>query len=140
MNRSCRCQATAQPWQRQICASWYDLPHSLRPNQILNPLREARDQTRILMDTSQVCNLLNHNANCKKIFFSGVLLTYNVVLVSGVPQSDIYPLYIYKYINIHRYLSIPFQIVFTHWLLQISSIHCVFTYMYSDLRLCILFL
>ena len=28
---------------------------------ILNPLREARDQTHILMDTSQVRNLLSHN-------------------------------------------------------------------------------
>ena len=31
-----------------------DLHHSSRQRQILNPLSEARDQTRILMDTSQV--------------------------------------------------------------------------------------
>ena len=32
-----------------------DLQHSLRQCQILNPLSEARDRTRILMDTSRVC-------------------------------------------------------------------------------------
>ena len=40
-----------------------DLWHSLWQCWILNPLREARDQTRILMDTSQVLNLLSHNGN-----------------------------------------------------------------------------
>ena len=32
-----------------------DLHHSSRQHWILNPLSEARDQTCILMDTSQVC-------------------------------------------------------------------------------------
>ena len=32
-----------------------DLYHSSRPCQILNPLRESRDRTRILMDTSWIC-------------------------------------------------------------------------------------
>ena len=45
----------------------------LRPQlqqcQILNPLREARDQTRILMDTRQVCNPLSHNGNAYCGFF-----------------------------------------------------------------------
>ena len=31
-----------------------DLHHSLWQHQILNPLSEARDQTRILMDTSHI--------------------------------------------------------------------------------------
>ena len=35
----------------QVC----DLHHSSRPCWILNPLNEARDGTRILMDTSRVC-------------------------------------------------------------------------------------
>jgi len=46
----------------QIC----DLYHSSLQCQILNPLSEARDRTRILMDTSHVLNLLSHNRNpCK---------------------------------------------------------------------------
>ena len=35
----------------------------LQQCQILNPLREARDQTCILMDTSRVLNQLSHNRN-----------------------------------------------------------------------------
>ena len=37
-----------------------DLHHSSRHCRILNPLSEAREQTHILVDTSQVLNLLNH--------------------------------------------------------------------------------
>ena len=36
---------------------------SLWQCQIFNPLSEARDQTHILMDTSQVLNPLSHNGN-----------------------------------------------------------------------------
>ena len=38
-----------------------------RKRQILNPLREARDRTHILMDTSWDLNLLNHNRNSLRI-------------------------------------------------------------------------
>ena len=40
-----------------------DLHHSSRPRRILNPRREARDGTRILMDTSRVRNPLSHKGN-----------------------------------------------------------------------------
>ena len=40
-----------------------DLYHSLQQCRILNPLSEARDRTRILMETNQVLNLLSHNGN-----------------------------------------------------------------------------
>ena len=40
-----------------------DLHCSLWQFQILNPLSEARDQTLILMDTSQVLNPLTHSGN-----------------------------------------------------------------------------
>ena len=40
-----------------------NLNYSWWQPQILNPLNKARDQTHILIDTSQVCNLLNHNRN-----------------------------------------------------------------------------
>ena len=51
--------ATARWDLSYIC----DLDHSLLQCWILNPLNEARDQTRILMDTSWVHNLLRHNGN-----------------------------------------------------------------------------
>ena len=41
----------------------FDLHHSSLQRWILNPLIQARDQTRILVDTSQVPNLLRHNRN-----------------------------------------------------------------------------
>ena len=40
-----------------------NLHHSSWPCQILNPLSETKDRTQILMDTSQVLNLLSHNRN-----------------------------------------------------------------------------
>ena len=43
--------AIAMPDPSHVC----DLHHSLGQNRILNPLREARDQTCILMDTCWVC-------------------------------------------------------------------------------------
>ena len=42
--------ATATPDPSRIC----DLHHSSRQCQILNPLSEARDRTRVLKDTSQI--------------------------------------------------------------------------------------
>ena len=55
--------ATATPDLSHI----YNLHHSLRQFQILNPLRKARDQTHILMDTSWVVNWLSHNRNSKTV-------------------------------------------------------------------------
>ena len=40
-----------------------DLPHSSWPYHIFNSLSEARDRTRILMDTSQVLDLLSRQGN-----------------------------------------------------------------------------
>ena len=51
--------ATAMPDVSGIC----DLHCRLQQCQILNPLSKARNQTHILMDTSQVLNLLIHNRN-----------------------------------------------------------------------------
>ena len=51
--------ATATPDPSHIC----DPCLSLRKLQILNPLSEARDQTRILMETSQILNPLSRNGN-----------------------------------------------------------------------------
>ena len=51
--------ATAMRDPKCVCK----LHCSLWQCHILNPLNEARDQTRILKDTSQVLNLLSHNGN-----------------------------------------------------------------------------
>ena len=40
-----------------------DLHHCSEQCQILNPLSETRDLTHVLLDTSQVLNLLSHNGN-----------------------------------------------------------------------------
>ena len=45
-----------------------DLHHSSQQCQILNPLSEARDRTYILMDTSQVLNVLGCNGNSNSLF------------------------------------------------------------------------
>ena len=53
----------------------WDLSHichlccNLQQCQILNLLREARDQACILMDTGQVLNLLNHNRDSPFVYF-----------------------------------------------------------------------
>ena len=57
--------ATATPNLSHICA----LHHSSRQCQILNLLSKAKDQTHILMDISQVHNLLSHRGNSAKHVF-----------------------------------------------------------------------
>ena len=57
--------AMATPDLNHFC----NLHHSLWPCQILNPLSEARDQAHILMDTTQVLNLLSHNGNSPDVVF-----------------------------------------------------------------------
>ena len=54
LNQSCSCRPTPQLQQGQIWATSV-LHYSSWQRQILNPLREARDRTRVLMDTSCIC-------------------------------------------------------------------------------------
>ena len=44
-------------------SSMCDLHHNSQQHQILNPPSEARDQTQIRMDTSQVLYLMSHDEN-----------------------------------------------------------------------------
>ena len=58
--------ATAKTDTSCLC----DLHHSSQQHWIHNPLSEARDQTHVLMDISQVLHLLSHNgnSNCVLLF------------------------------------------------------------------------
>ena len=55
-----RAVAAGLPHSHLLCkvmqdlSGTFDLHHSSRPHRILNPLREDRDQTHILMDASRV--------------------------------------------------------------------------------------
>ena len=51
-----------------------DIRRSLWQHWTLNPLSEARDRTRIFMDTSQVLNLLSHSGNSSTSWSSTFLL------------------------------------------------------------------
>ena len=57
--------ATATPEPSLFC----DLHHSSQQHRILNLLSWARDQTCILMETSQVHNLLSHSRNFQTVIF-----------------------------------------------------------------------
>ena len=48
-----------------------ELRHGSRQYQDPNPLSEARDQTYILMNTSQVLNPLSHNGNSDSAYLKG---------------------------------------------------------------------
>ena len=76
-NWSCSCQPTPQPQQHQIC----NLCCILWQHRILNPLSEARDLTRILMDTSPFLNLLSCNGNppSSPLFYFLSLFACNLV-------------------------------------------------------------
>ena len=52
----------------------WDLCCSLWQQQILNPLSNARDQTCLLMDTSQILNPLSHNENSQAYEFLNTFL------------------------------------------------------------------
>ena len=57
----------------------FDLHHNSQQHWIPNPLREARDQTCIRMETSQVHNPLSYNRNLNHIFY----FLYSEALPSG---------------------------------------------------------
>ena len=55
----------------------YDLLRRSRQHWILNPMSEARDQTHVLMDASQVLNPLSHDRN------SGTLIPASLDMVTA---------------------------------------------------------
>ena len=68
--------ATLDP--NSIC----DLSHSLQQCRILYPLSEARDQTHILISTSQVLNPLSHNVNSR--FYDFKVFAHMLYLLLGI--------------------------------------------------------
>ena len=62
-NQSCSCRSTATATATRDPRCICNLQCSSRQCGILNPPSKARDQTPILMDISQVLNLLSHNGN-----------------------------------------------------------------------------
>ena len=86
--------AMATPDLRYI----WDFCHSLQPLQILNPLNAARDQTHILMDTSQILNPLSHSRNSVFFFLNNVLewiktmwYIYTTESSSAIKENKIMP-------------------------------------------------
>ena len=77
--------ATAVRDPSNIC----DLHWSLQQHRILNPLSEAKDRNGILMDTSWVLNLLNHNRNSFCFLDSTRVKSYSYLSFS-VLFSNIY--------------------------------------------------
>ena len=57
------------------------LPYSPQQQRILNPISKARDRTCIFMDTSWVCNLMNHNRNSLYCVLSSELPFNNFYLL-----------------------------------------------------------
>ena len=53
-----------------------NLCHGVQQHWILNPLNEAKDQTRIFMNTSQVHNPLSHNGNSDSFLNTDVTGSY----------------------------------------------------------------
>ena len=58
----------------------YDLHPSSQQRWILNPLSEARDQTLVLMDTSQVCQPLSHDRTPCFCFYNHIWFQQNRLL------------------------------------------------------------
>ena len=72
-------QPTATVTQDLSCA--FCLPYSPQQQRILNPISKARDRTCIFMDTSWVCNLMNHNRNSLYCVLSSELPFNNFYLL-----------------------------------------------------------
>ena len=76
----------------ELCLQPTTIAHS--NTEFFNPLSEARDQTRGLMDTTLIHNLLNHNGNASMIscigFKLGGLASVSY-LWSGGPKGGVSP-------------------------------------------------
>ena len=69
-----------------------DLHHSSWQCRILNPLSKAKDQTCVLLDTSQVCSPLRHDGiplSAFKIFFFFLTFDISIALCLGVDLFEL---------------------------------------------------
>ena len=87
-NWSCNCQHMPQP-QQQDLSLICNLCHSSWQYQILNPPREARDCTYVIMNTSCVCNLWAAMETPLSSYFKK---TNNKIRDLGVPPSFVHHL------------------------------------------------
>ena len=76
--------ATATQDLSRIC----DIHHSSRHCWILNPLSQARDLTRILVDSSQVLNLLIQNRKSRDVYFKQSLKNVLIIKANTCAFSD----------------------------------------------------
>ena len=63
----------------------FDLHHSSQQCQMLNLQSEARDQTSILMDTSQVLNLMGHDRNPENMHFKKFISCFRHLFQKIIP-------------------------------------------------------
>ena len=68
----------------QSCSCWPN--HSSGQRQIINPLREARDRTCMLMDTSLALNLLSHTRNSS----FGILKKLAIIIYIFFPHMPLF--------------------------------------------------
>ena len=69
--------------QSNVC----NLHHRSQQSWILNPLNKARDQTRILLDTSRVVHWPNYIRNSKIVFY--IKPMWNISIVGGIMVSEV---------------------------------------------------
>ena len=89
-NRNYSCWPTPKLEQGQIRASSLTYTAACSNARSFNPLSEARDRTRILMDTSRILNLLTHNGNSRfSIYFSfafiSILTISSILIITFCP-------------------------------------------------------
>ena len=95
--------ATAIQDPSRVCK----LCHSSQQCQILNPLSKARESTRILMDTSKVCNPLSHNGNSLLFHFKCHISSFSFRNPPHLSYfSENYPLLTFLVTIVFRHLSV----------------------------------
>ena len=84
---SCSHRPTPEPQQRRIQAMSAAYTTAQGNARSFNPLSKARDRTRILMDTSQVHNLLSHNGNFRCII--PMVHTPKAFIAQSLPRTPV---------------------------------------------------
>jgi len=86
---SCSCWLTPQPQQCRIWVASTTYTTAGGNSRSFNPLSKAGEQTHILMDTSQVLNLLSHNGNSLLSFFNWAFY-YWILRILNIFQRQVF--------------------------------------------------